>query len=105
MLVLSTSKISYMIRFRKASKLSTFFENMHTHEEHYFFAFLAPTPPVSLLKLPRLDLGLCSGPFSPGLGVVPLALGGRRGGFGTSGNALSLLASIAALFKGIPSST
>ncbi len=95
----------YIISCREISRLSTLVVNMYKHEKHHFFPFLTPTPPVSLLKLPRLDLGLCSGPLRPDLGVVPLALGGLGGGFGTSGNVLSLFASIAALFKGMMSST
>lgn len=37
------------------------------HDEsyiHHFLPFRPPTPLVSLPKFPKLDLGLCNGPFA-----------------------------------------
>lgn len=72
---------------------------------YHFFAFCLPTPPVSRPKLPRLDLGLWSGP--PGVGALCVALPaleGRNVCLGASGSAFSLSVSRAGLGAGVPSS-
>lgn len=73
---------------------------------HHFFPFRPPTPPVNLPKLPRLDFGLCTGALGGGgrCTVLP-ALEGLSDGFGPSGRAFSLFASLAILVAGVPSST
>ena len=71
---------------------------------YYFLPFRPPTPPVSLPKFPRPDLGLGVGPPAGGLCVLLPALEGRNECFGTSGKAFSLLLSFVVLIAGAPSS-
>ena len=75
----------------------------HTYSCHHFFVLLLLTLSVSLEKLPKLDFGLCCGGAC--LETTPLAaLKGLGAGVGTSGNAFSLVTSLALWMLRPPSS-